>query len=211
MRKTIVTQLPSESETHSQLESQTEHSAPTPTPQPRRSSRQAHASTSTIESPRKPQDPITFLAELNVSFPLVATIAQEIISLYSLWDRYKEDATPDATKASRDQASSPFAGSGSGNGNGGGSGSPSKRSAPTASRSSSLNTNSNSNSGTPLEVKDDGGATEAGWGDGTFVTPMYLSAMLTRMREVRLADMAHPASGRPHAVNKMLERAQAAG
>jgi cyclin C len=28
-----------------------------------------------------------------VSLPLVATIAQEIIAMYTLWDRYKEDAS----------------------------------------------------------------------------------------------------------------------
>ncbi|KAJ7041179.1 cyclin-like protein [Mycena alexandri] len=52
---------------------------------PRRSSRQA------AERKKPAQDPLEFLAELNVSLPLVATIAQEIIAMYTLWDRYKED------------------------------------------------------------------------------------------------------------------------
>jgi cyclin C len=38
------------------------------------------------------------MAGLNVSLPLIATIAQEIISLYTLWNRYKDD------KASGDSA-----------------------------------------------------------------------------------------------------------
>ncbi|KIK32612.1 hypothetical protein CY34DRAFT_757505 [Suillus luteus UH-Slu-Lm8-n1] len=42
-------------------------------------------------------------------------------------------------------------------------------------------------------------------------TPTFLLQVLTRMRENRLSDMAHASSGRPVAVNKMLERTQAAG
>ncbi|KAJ7160731.1 cyclin-like protein [Mycena filopes] len=57
-----------------------------PEPPPRRSSRQA------AERKKPAQDPLEFLAELNVSLPLVATIAQEIIAMYALWDRYKEDS-----------------------------------------------------------------------------------------------------------------------
>ncbi|KIY43058.1 C/H/G cyclin [Fistulina hepatica ATCC 64428] len=40
------------------------------------------------------RDPIAFLAGLNVSFPRVSTIVQEIVSMYSRWDRYKEDESP---------------------------------------------------------------------------------------------------------------------
>ncbi|KAG6816126.1 hypothetical protein H0H87_008476 [Tephrocybe sp. NHM501043] len=65
---------------------------PTPTPQPRRSSRQHPP----LEETKAPQDPIAFFAELNVSLPLIATVSQEIISLYTLWERYKESVTPDA-------------------------------------------------------------------------------------------------------------------
>ncbi|KAF7354649.1 CYCLIN domain-containing protein [Mycena sanguinolenta] len=56
-----------------------ENTAP-PDPPPRRSSRQA-------AERKKPfaQDPLAFLAELNVSLPLIATIAQEIIAMYTLW------------------------------------------------------------------------------------------------------------------------------
>ncbi|KAG1731974.1 cyclin-like protein [Suillus paluster] len=46
---------------------------------------------------------------------------------------------------------------------------------------------------------------------GSSVTPTFLLQILTRMRENRLSDMAHAASGRSVAVNKMLERTQAAG
>src|SRR5258706_3890446 len=37
-------------------------------------------------------DPVTFLARLNVSMTSVASIAQEMISLYSLWSRYSDDS-----------------------------------------------------------------------------------------------------------------------
>ena len=53
-------------------------------------------------------------------------------------------------------------------------------------------------------VKEDGAHSEA-------VTPMFLVQLLLEMREKRMEDVAHPASGRPVAVNKMLERTQAAG
>ncbi|KAF8954247.1 cyclin-like protein [Flammula alnicola] len=130
---------------------------PAPTRQPRRSSRQAnHAPAATTQAtlPKKPQDPITFLSELNVSLPMVATIAQEIISLYTLWDQYKEDVSPDTSKL-------------------------------TASVSA----------------------------EGNYITPAFLSSVLLRMREARLMDLVPSTSsvGRPVAVNKRLERTQAAG
>ncbi|KAJ7499689.1 cyclin-like protein [Mycena latifolia] len=124
-------------------------SAPPSDPPPRRSSRQA------AERKQPAQDPIAFLAALNVSLPLIATIAQEIIAMYALWDRYKEDA------ACADPG------------------------------------------GTPDSRGDDDA--------GGVVTPAFLTAMLMKMRETRLQEVAHPASGRPTAVNKMLERTQAAG
>ncbi|KAG2014263.1 G1/S-specific cyclin-C [Coprinopsis cinerea AmutBmut pab1-1] len=73
--------------------------------QPRRSSRQAHHHHAP-KPPAKNPDPITFLAQLNVSLPLVATIAQEIISLYTLWERYKEDGAADAPVAGLASSSS---------------------------------------------------------------------------------------------------------
>ncbi|EGO04212.1 hypothetical protein SERLA73DRAFT_24919, partial [Serpula lacrymans var. lacrymans S7.3] len=76
---------------HSHSHSPSHSSTP---PQPRRSSRQAsHVSVgSTIGSSGKKQmqDVVGFFAGLNVSMPLVATIAQEIIALYTLWERYRE-------------------------------------------------------------------------------------------------------------------------
>ncbi|KAJ7196993.1 cyclin-like protein [Mycena pura] len=126
-------------------------------PPPRRSSRQA------AERKKPAQDPLAFLAELNVSLPLVATIAQEIIAMYTLWERYREDGAPEA-------------------------GTPAK--------------------GTPDSRRDD----EPGPGGAT-VSPTILTAVLTKMREARMQDYAHQlqSSGRPVAVNRMLERTQAAG
>jgi cyclin C len=194
-RDVILTQLPS---------GDVERSPPrppeqtTPTPQPRRSSRQAHNTSTSVEKTKKPQDPIDFLAGLNVSLPLIATVSQEIISLYTLWDRYKED---DAPKHSRESGHSPLTGSASG------STSPTKRSAA-GSRSASVNAGS-SNAGTPMDVIEE--PVESGWSEGSYVTPAMLSALLQRMRESRLADISHPPTGRPVAINKMLERTQAAG
>ncbi|KZT63994.1 C/H/G cyclin [Daedalea quercina L-15889] len=106
---------------------------------------------------QQPQDIVGFLAGLNVNMALIATITQEIVSLYALWDRYSEDATTDSARASL------------------------KRSA----------------SGSRPEI----------------ITPGLLIQLLWRMREARSADLsgAHSTPGRPVAVNKMLERAQAAG
>ncbi|KAL0058138.1 RNA polymerase II holoenzyme cyclin-like subunit [Marasmius tenuissimus] len=175
------------------LPSSNSHSDSSPTPssedtsQPRRSSRQSHPPN------KKPhQDPISFLAGLNVSMQHIATIAQEIISLYSLWDRYREDSSPDASSSSSSKNQhvhrhSPFH-------------SPSKRSATSAGLLSST--------GTP--EKDDVFGDSGSESDMT-CTPAFLTKLLLRMREQRIADLAHPASGKPVAVNKMLERTQAAG
>ncbi|KAH7927034.1 cyclin-like protein [Leucogyrophana mollusca] len=158
---------------------------------PRRSSRQAsHASNTGKKSA---QDFIGFFADLNVSMPLIATIAQEIISLYTLWDRYKEDCPPDNTartsfQGQATQAGSPFS------------------STTHASRSGSL-----SGAGTPVTVAPEVPGDTQRYGGTGVVTPVILMQILARMRENRLSDLSHPASGRPVAVNKMLERTQAAG
>ncbi|KAG6375238.1 cyclin-like protein [Boletus reticuloceps] len=162
----------------------------------RRSSRQA--SNASMES-KKPQDIVGFFAGLNVSMSLVATIAQEIISLYSAWERYREDG--DASDAST--ARGAFQGAGS----------PYSSSTTTTTARGSLKRTlsesqsvSHSRVGTPAE-----GADEPRRMDGVgVVTPLMLIQLLTRMRENRLSDLAH-ASGRPVVVDKRLERTQAAG
>jgi cyclin-C len=133
-----------------------------------------------------------------VSLPLIATVSQEIISLYTLWDRYKED---DAPRSSREQGQSPLTGSASE------STSPAKRSTA-GSRSASVN-GGTSNAGTPMDVVED--SADPGWSEGSYVTPAMLSVLLQRMREARLADISHSTNGRSVAINKMLERTQAAG
>ncbi|KAH9483252.1 RNA polymerase II holoenzyme cyclin-like subunit [Psilocybe cubensis] len=128
-------------------------------PAPRRSSRQAHHTMAQPASPKKPQDPITFLSELNVSLPLVATIAQEIISLYTLWDQYKDDGSPDATKAARELTNSP---------------SPLKRSGSAHASVSGV--------GTP-------GTDEVPDPEGNYITTAFLSGVVQRIREFRLMDV----------------------
>ncbi|KZT13223.1 cyclin-like protein [Laetiporus sulphureus 93-53] len=155
---------------------------------PRRSSRSASGN-----HKKQPQDIVGFMAGLNVSMPLVATIAQEIISLYALWDRYREDHTADSARGSF--APTSFAGS--------------KRAASGTVRSGSVaSVGTTSSSATPSAT--DNRDEQALRADQT-VTPMFLTHLLLRMREARFADMAHPPSGHPIAVNKMLERTQAAG
>ncbi|KAE9393119.1 hypothetical protein BT96DRAFT_999743 [Gymnopus androsaceus JB14] len=55
------------------------------------------------------------------------------------------------------------------------------------------------------------GGPEWRFGYGHTITPLILPMLLKRMREQKLSDMMHLSSGRPVAVNKMLERTQAAG
>ena len=187
------------SDQDSLIENSPEHS---PVKQPRRSSRQAnHASLIAPVSPKKPQDPIAFLSELNVSLPLIATIAQEIISLYTLWDQYKEDVSPDASKLARELTNSPMP-----------SGLSPKKSG-TISRTESVRT-STSGAGTPgVDVRDEQ-AENVNSADGNFITPSFLSSVLQKMREARLMGMAPvtpTTTTRSVAVNKRLERTQAVG
>jgi cyclin-C len=140
--------------TREAIQAQTASSTPTPTP--RRSSRTNSNSAHRKPMPPMPQqqqDFVGFMAGLRVSLPTVAMIAQEILSLYTLWERYS-DAAPE----------------------------------------SGLGQSAVGNIA----------------GDDV-VTPASLTQLLLRMREARLADLAHPASGQPMAVNKRLERTQAAG
>ena len=196
---TFILHPPTRPELSSTSEPDADLSTEQTTPQRRRSSRQAHNATSAGQTPpKKPQDPITFLSQLNVSLPLIATIVQEIISLYTLWDRYKEDATPDAPKLSRDVSQSPMASSTAT--------SPAKRLVSSSSRSGSASMRGGSHSASAAGTPD---GIDVGVGDETYITPSFLSATLMSMREARLADLAH--TGRSVAVNKMLERTQAAG
>ncbi|GLB33231.1 putative cyclin family protein [Lyophyllum shimeji] len=157
-------------------------------PTPRRSTRQEQSK----KPPPPPQDPIAFFAGLNVSLPLIATVAQEIISLYTLWERYKEGG--------ESTGKSPHSG---------GTVSPAKRSA------------AGSSAGTPMEAVEDASAAEgSGWNEEEYVTPRFLSRLVMRMREAKVADVKRSSSlaggtgtgtGRTAPVNKVLERTQAAG
>ncbi|TFK53363.1 cyclin-like protein [Heliocybe sulcata] len=151
----------------------------------RRSSR--HAS----HHAKKPvQDPISFLASLNVNMTQVATIMQEIISLYTLWDRYKEDSNEQPKGTIVQSYSSPV-------------------SSGTKRRSTSVTTSSG---GTPMDAMATG-EVEIGENGKPTITTAFLSRVLQKMREAKLADLARGAAGagRPMAVNKMIGRAQAAG
>lgn len=191
---TLVLHVPTRAAIQSQREASTIAGTPTPSRTARRrSSRQlSNASAPPASSPKKAnQDIVGFFAELNVSMPLIATIAQEIISLYALWDRYKEDG--DSADSAKNSSAGPSSMSPFTPGTG------SKRTISGSSRSGSQ-----SNLGTPAEGRDDADESEV----VNVVTPAFLTQLLARMKEDHSADVAQT---RPVAVNKMLERTQAAG
>ncbi|THH32155.1 hypothetical protein EUX98_g2024 [Antrodiella citrinella] len=161
---------------------------------------QAYGSTTSITAPptrrssrstpstykKHSQDVIGFLAGLNVNMSLVATIAQEILSLYTLWGRYKEDGAEANPKANIHQR--------------------------VARSNSILSTGTASSTvNTPMPAEDGRGA--GAQGPPAVVNPAFLTQLLLRMREGKMADMAHPASGRPVPLDRSrrLEQTQAAG
>lgn len=154
------------------------HSTQSTPGNPRRSSRSRDSA-----SKKATQDIVGFMAGLNVNMEVVASIAQEIISLYTLWDQYKEDGTDGSGRStfSSDHSMS-LRGT--------------KRSTAGARSGSTTNGDTTgSRGGTPDEVP-------------SVVTPQYLTRLVVRMREARLADIAHPANARPMPLNKRLERTQ---
>ena len=148
---------------------------------------------------KKPQDIIGFFAGLNVSISLVSTIAREMISLYSAWERYREDG--DASDTARGAFQGPQSHAGS------------PYSSSTTTRGSLKRTLSESQSGshsrvgTPADGMEELGKMEG----GSAVMPLMLVQLLTRMRENRLSGLAHSTHGRPVVVDKRLERTQVAG
>lgn len=192
----------------------------------RRSSR----SSSHARDKKTTQDAVGFLAGLSVSMPLVATIVQEIVALYTLWARYREDGVPDGSGAS---LSATAAGSPAGSGSsrslfGTPLATPTKRGGAGAfARTASAASSQAPETPSASSVYEGASVSEL-----QVVTPAYLMLMLARMREARAADLAaqtqqartptigqgpgfagHSGHGRRMglAVNKRLERAQAAG
>ncbi|KZP07788.1 cyclin-like protein [Athelia psychrophila] len=192
---TLVLHAPTHAALKAQRHAPAEPDAPAPEAR-RRSARKAPASAGAGHKPA--QDPVGFLAGLNVSMPLVATLAQEILALYALWDRYKEDGAAATADSARSAFGTP--GQGSPYATPGGL----KRTLSGTSRSGSTGV---SNVNTPMEAE----AREEPAVEESVVSAAFLVQLLVKMRENRQADLAHPASGRPTAVNKMLERTQAAG
>ena len=126
------------------------------------------------------------MAGLNVNMEVIASIAQEIISLYTLWDRYNEDGHEGTARTAFTARAVARAGS--------------KRSSGGIARSGSMASvgTTTSRSGTPDSHVP------------VVVTPQYMTQLLIRMREAKGADMAHPPNaGRPAvALDKRLERTQ---
>ena len=117
--------------------------------------------------------------------PLVATIAQEMLSFYALCDRLKEDFNPTVHTSA------------------GG------RHTHNHGHSSSSHGGSRHGSMTPME----GSTTDDVPKAGMEVNSLFLVNLLSKMRTQREVDTAQGGMGigRPTAINKVLERAQAAG
>lgn len=119
---------------------------------------------------------------------VIASIAQEIISRYTLWERYREDVVEASARGSfaSDHTTTSL-----------------KRTASGTQRGTS---SVRSRDGTPVD------STQRVVGSRTrqpaVITPTFLTQLLVRMREGKMADMAHPATGRPMALDKRLERTQ---
>ncbi|CAL1712803.1 unnamed protein product [Somion occarium] len=174
---------------------------------PRRSSRPTNSSLKRHTQ----QDIVTFLAGLNVNMSLIATIAQEIISMYTLWERYKED--PSDTSARNTFSASQFPST-----------SNTLPSAPVSGRAGMMRSGSvfsggtaTSSAGTPSTGEDLSGSQHR-LGQlpqlvkPAVMTPLFLTQVLLRMREAKMVDMGMVVGGmRPMAYDKRLERAQAAG
>lgn len=169
---------------------------------PRRSSRPTN---STLKK-HPQQDIVAFLAGLNVNMSLIATIAQEIISLYTLWERYREDFTDSSARSSftsnnfnATSLPSVF---------------------PTSNRLGTMRSGSvysggtaTTSAGTPTTSDD---IMMSGSSRGLLpalpkpavVTPAFLTQVLFRMREAKMTEVA---GGIPRAHDKHLERTRAAG
>ncbi|KAJ3544186.1 hypothetical protein NM688_g5771 [Phlebia brevispora] len=147
---------------------------------PRRSSR----STSSIHHKKPAQD--------------IVGIAQEIISLYTLWGRYKEDGADATARTSFTTQSTTFG---------------LKRTAASIMRSGSVLSGgtSSSRAGTPGDDGTHRQVQRPPRERPAVITPTFLTQLLLEMRETRMNDMAHPSTGRPAVYDKRLERAQAAG
>ncbi|KAI5124300.1 hypothetical protein M0805_008908 [Coniferiporia weirii] len=135
------------------------------------------------------QDFVGFFANLNVNMRLVAVIAQEMISFYALCDRLKEDFNPiSATNQSHLQT----------HGTG--------MSSWTRSHSHIQAGGAGNRGGIVTGGEDTSKAASK-----FDVDSMFLVQLLNKMRAMKEADVAHPASGQPVAVNRLLERTQGAG
>lgn len=192
------------SSTKSLLQNQSRSGSQSATPQNQQGpSSITRRSSRTSANKKQPQDIVGFMAGLNVSMPLIAAIAQEIISLYALWDRYKEDSpSSDSARGSITQGrSSPLLGA-----------STPRRTGGNMVRSESVLSGGTTSSGvTPSAGEMTEDLSSQSDPPQHAVTSIFLAHLVIKMREAHLADLAHPPTGRPVAVNKMLERAQAAG
>lgn len=147
-------------------------------PQPRRSSRTGHSEKEKEKKP--PQDLIGFLAGLNVSMSAVATVVQEILSFYTLWDLFTDEKNQDTSKSGQPSTSSLL-----------------PRATAGVKRDSSGNPIQESLPPAPID--------SANEPPHEPVTAASILQTFIKMREVRMADLANQ---KPLPVNKMLEKTQ---
>lgn len=150
---------------------------------PRRSSRSSN------HNRKSAQDVVGFMAGLNVNTDIIASVAQEIISLYALWERYKEDTAELSARGSftsdpPSTLATALKRSASGSLKGGGT--------------------ARSRDATPVDAPQ----RQTRPRQPAIITPTFLVQQLLKMREGNVADIAHPATGRPVALDKRLERTQ---
>lgn len=129
-----------------------------------------------------PQDFTGFFAALNVNLRVIADIAREMVSFYTLYDRLKEDSTP-STGTAQAQAAQGHAHFTRSN----------PMHPPTLGRTLSAS------------FVDLSSANDGGMGAGGRVEPAFLVLLHARMRMMREADLSNPSPKRPVVVNKLLE------
>ncbi|PCH41674.1 cyclin-like protein [Wolfiporia cocos MD-104 SS10] len=175
---------------HAQTNTQSAGSASSAHASAQQGSARRSSRSSSAHAKKAPQDIVGFMAGLNVSMPLVATLAQEIIALYVRWERYREDAHATQQDSARGAFAHTYA----------------KRAASVGSAGTA------STGATPSA--DEPSAQGPGERVPLVVTPALMMQVLANMRERCQRDRemaAHGQGGRTVAVNKVLERAQAAG
>jgi len=169
------------------------HNATQAQPQQPNHARRSSRPTNSALKKHQPQDLVAFMAGLNVNMAIIATISQEIISLYTLWQRYKENGV-EASVHSQEVFSTPR-----------------HNMANSLHRTDSAFSGGATTNSTSSPVGEDETSRRHRLPPRkpAIVTPGFLTQVLLKMKEAKMADVNHPSGSRPY--DKRIERAQAAG